>query len=411
MMSSTVDRTSGAGKAAAAAFSFSLCIASVQAGQTQGVPESIGHLPAPLQKALMEVAEAPPQDFVKEHMEAGVIALELGEHEAAARSFDLVLNGITAVYADNERAAQARSLWYEEGQKDFKGEPYERVMAFYYRGLLDLYAGDYENARASFKSGLLQDAFAEEKQNQADVALLIFLQGWASHLLGDDQLAEAAFDEVKSLRPDFEPPAADDNTLILVETGRGPRKLGDGVGHYELVYRPGKYFDEKRAKVKIGDEIIDPYPMESIYWQATTRGGRPVDRIIEGQVKFKQRSESVGSFLTDASTSASLGSLSATGMSDGTANTLGMVGVAALFFSAKSKPKVDTRYWDNLPDGVHTETLRMESPPEEVMVGYLTKTGKPLPDLTRDYEVHTDPRGNHLIWARSRYAYLGENTP
>ena len=48
-------------------------------------------------------------------------------------------------------------------------------MAYYYRGVLYLRDGDYENARASFKGGMLQDGFAEEEQNRSDFALLSFL--------------------------------------------------------------------------------------------------------------------------------------------------------------------------------------------------------------------------------------------
>ena len=125
-------------------------------------------------------------------MQSGLAAFDSGELDLAERSFDEVLNGIETVFADSRQAAKARSLWRAENSKVFKGEPYERAMAYYYRGLLYMHDGDYENARACFKGGVLQDAFAEEKQNRCDFALLIFLQGWASQCLGDTALAEAA---------------------------------------------------------------------------------------------------------------------------------------------------------------------------------------------------------------------------
>ena len=109
-------------------------------------------------------------------MRIGTSALQMGYYDLAKMCFDQCLNYIEAVYADNEKAKQARSLWYEEGMKDFKGEPYERVMAYYYRGLLYIQDSDFENARACFKAGVIQDAFAEERQHQCDFALLLFLE-------------------------------------------------------------------------------------------------------------------------------------------------------------------------------------------------------------------------------------------
>jgi tetratricopeptide (TPR) repeat protein len=131
----------------------------------------------------------------------GIDALQIGHLEIAKKCFDNALNYIEAVFADNEKAKKARSLWYEEGMKDFKGEPYERVMAYYYRGLLYLIDKDYENARACFKAGIIQDAFAEENQNRCDFALLLFLEAYSCLKLGDHQLATAAFDRTSLFPP------------------------------------------------------------------------------------------------------------------------------------------------------------------------------------------------------------------
>ena len=44
--------------------------------------------------------------------------------------------------------------------------------------------GDYENARASFKGGMLQDTLAADEKFNADFASLAFLEGWSSHCMG-----------------------------------------------------------------------------------------------------------------------------------------------------------------------------------------------------------------------------------
>ena len=158
--------------------------------------------PEPLKPHYATLMRQGQRNAVLNEMRIGLGAAELGARAAAAESFDHALGAIEAVYADTETAAKARSLWSAEAYKDFKGEPYERAMAYYYRGLLYLRDGDYENARASFKGGMLQDAFAEEEQNRSDFALLAFLEGWASRCAGNKDLAVQGFEEVGRLKSD-----------------------------------------------------------------------------------------------------------------------------------------------------------------------------------------------------------------
>ena len=123
-------------------------------------------------------------------------------------------------------------------------------MVFFYRGLLFLRAADYENARAAFRRGQLQDAFAEELQHQSDFALLLFLEAWASHLNGDADLRDEALERVARLRPDFPGIAPDADTLVLVETGTAPRKLGDGAAHGADAL--GRSIDHRAAAAAVG---------------------------------------------------------------------------------------------------------------------------------------------------------------
>lgn len=360
-----------------------------------------------LQPVVAQILQDGAQNAVLHHLRLGVRALEIGQREVAARSFDEALGAISSVYADNEAAARARSLWYEEGSKDFRGEPYERAMAFYYRGLLDLMDGEYDTARASFRSGVLQDAFAEEEQHRADFALLIYLDGWASHLLGDHALAREAFDEARVFRPDLPLPAADDNVLVIAESGPSPRKLADGIGHAELVYRRGRRFTEQRAALITPEGATELYPIEDIFWQASTRGGRPIDAILEGQVRFRATAEGIGTVLSDGALAVAETRSWAAGTSgsSGTANVVGAVGIVALALASRAKPRADTRYWDNLPDAVHVGTrLVMRDAQPEWGVQYLDRGRRPVDGLERPVAVHWDPRGNGIVWVRSRYS-------
>ncbi|NQU41997.1 hypothetical protein HQ520_01840 [bacterium] len=357
-----------------------------------------------------EVAQDGSHDYVLNQMRAGLAALDTGYFDLAEQSFEEAAIRIESIYADNPRAASARSLWYEEGMKEFKGEPYERAMTYYYLGLLYLRRGDFENARACFKNGILQDAFAEEEQNRCDFALLIFLEGWASHCLGDSALAEAAYEEVLRLRPDFQIPDPCDNLLLIAETGHAPRKLADGVGHYEMVYRRGKGFSENRAAVRLSGETRQLYPIEDIAWQAMTRGGRPIDRILAGQVIFKKRNEEIGTALSDvAANTMILASTSEKNQDELRALSLalGLVSVLPLAIASKIKPRADTRYWDNLPDVVHVTTLRAPTADRTLSALFREKDGNIQPSLSRTCKIHWEPaRRASLAWTRSQSALL-----
>ena len=99
--------------------------------------------PKPLQPLYQKLYLEGKRNQVLNGMQIGLAAMELKEFDLAHRIFEDVVGQIELVYAETESAANARSLWFEEGAKDFKGEPYERAMAYYYLGLLDMWKGDY----------------------------------------------------------------------------------------------------------------------------------------------------------------------------------------------------------------------------------------------------------------------------
>lgn len=359
--------------------------------------------PAYAQPLYRKLFQEGKRNEVLNRMEIGTAAFYRGDIDLARENFDAALQVIETVYANNEAATQARSLWHEEGRKDFKGEPYERAMAYYYRGLIYMIDGQYDNARASFVSGLMQDAFAEEEQNRSDFAVMLLLAGWSAQKMGSPVLAEEAYAELKTLRPDFPIPNANDNVLVLAETGFSPRKLADGMGHYELVFRPGKNFKEKHVIVNTGGQALALEPVESVYWQATSRGGRPVDKIIEGKAAFANTTADVGRELAQLGIAAKVWSPGLGGSSGQVGNTLALIGVASMALSANVKPRADIRYWSRLPDAVHSATMRAN--PSNVsawQAQYTDLNGNPVAVQSGVFRHYKDPQGNHLIWHSSR---------
>ena len=299
-----------------------------------------------------------PRTAVLNRMEIAVQAFYAGDTATAAAALDDDILAIERVWADSEGAAKARSLWYAEDEKEFKGEPYERVMVYYYRGLLYMLAGDFENARAVFRGGLVQGAFPEEGNSHTDFASLQFLIGWTSACMGELERAGEAYDKLAGLRPDFKPPSAADRVLIVVETGFSPRKISDGVGHYELKFRRGKNFTENKAVLTLADaKRRDAYAMDDIFWQSSHRGGREVDKILLGKVEFRQTMEAVGSGLSTVGNTALLVAPLLGGAAGQAAAGVSLLGAAQMAIAVHTRTEADTRYWSGLPDMVHIAFL------------------------------------------------------
>lgn len=287
------------------------------------------------------------RDAVINYHGLAMAALNNLDYDVAASALDEEIYRIELVYADNPTAKMARSKFNKEALKNFKGEPYERALVFLKRGLLYLYEDDYENARAMFESGLLQDSLADNTEYTHDYAALEFLSGWSSFCNGDDGLAEESFKRVLALNNEISIPGAEDNFLLYKEIGYGPKKIGVGEYKEMLKFQDQLAYEQRNIngfEYRFGENIIMAQPMEDIFWQATTRGGREIDLINEGKAVFKENTEefadtmidvaaaaSYSSLLTDNSDMANLGAASAA------------LGLVSMFMSAQTKPAADLR--------------------------------------------------------------------
>jgi len=285
----------------------------------------------------------------------GLLSMELGYYADAEKAFDGALDRIEAFTNKDKQAEKATSSTRLEVNKDFKGEPYERAMAYYYRGLLYLRKGDYDNARASFKAAEYQDTVAGEESFQSDFALLTYLQGWASHCAGDGSQAADSFEQAARIDEKLKAPGPNDNLLVLAELGHGPLKAGDGQYQERLVFRPGSSLPENGAIVTLGSgrttRAWPLTPAANIYTQASTRGGRAIDGILDGKAQFKAGLETTSSVVS------SVGTSFAEQMGG---NALYAQGAGALIgmFSKSVRPAADTRMWDSLPSTILVGTTR-----------------------------------------------------
>jgi tetratricopeptide (TPR) repeat protein len=336
------------------------------------------------------------RNAVLNYARIGTAAFETGENEAAGKAFDEALNRIEAVYADNPQAEAARSKFTKENAKDFKGEPYERAMAYYYRGLAYLVEGDYENARASFKGGMLQDTLAANEQFNADFASLAFLEGWSSRCMGRKDAAASAFAEAHKLRSELTPPSAEDNLLLIAESGTAPTKIGSGEFKEKMEPHRGTP-GAVRIAFTVDQTVVPAMPAEDVWFQASTRGGRQVQAILDGKAEFKDGMNKAGA----VGVGAGLGMMNAgSRYNDNNMAAAGAIvmlaGLMAHAAAAATTPEADLRYWDNLPDNLYFATLRM--PAGEVSVTMPDRMNKPV-------QMRVSRKGNCAIgWGRTHSA-------
>jgi tetratricopeptide (TPR) repeat protein len=309
-----------------------------------GGREWVDSKPQPLRKFYSALLRDGEYNAVANFAKLGQAAIAAGEYTTAEWAFDQALDRIEAIYANDEAAKAARSKFSTEGIKDFKGDPYERAMAYYYRGLLYLRTGDYGNARASFVSAEYQDTLSEAEEFQSDFAVMNFLAGWSARCMGSDALATESFAAAAKIDPKLAEPAAGLNTLHIVETGMGPVKLMRGSGGQMVGLVRSVDFTPEDAKPTVRG--VQLARAADINFQATTRGGRKFDAIMNGKVAFK---DTMGTISDVAMTATSM-----------LADQLGPVGsLVGLFGSLGSgalsdatKTQVDVRYWDTLPDTI-----------------------------------------------------------
>jgi tetratricopeptide (TPR) repeat protein len=321
-------------------------------------------VPEALHAGYQAMARQGARNYVLNQIEIGLDALQLCELRIAGRAFDAALDAIESTYAEDAAAKRARSKFKSESEKTFRGEPYERVMAYYYRGILFILEDDLENARACFRGGMRHDAFVEDEQHRNDFASLLYLEAWCSLRLGQADTAADSLRFLRELKPDAPVPAADHNLLVIAETGHSPRKVGVGANRSELTYERGA--SSKAPRVTIGSRAQTLHELEDVYWQASTRGGRPVDRVLAGKVQFKDNMDGTGKALGALGTGVLTHSQTMKNRRKRQQVELASAGVmvlGALFSSVGDsvKPEADLRRWRNLPDRLYLTSLASDA--------------------------------------------------
>ena len=329
-------------------------------------------------------------------------ALRRGDYDAAKAKLDDAIAQIGGIITNDVAAARARSLFTSESNKTFLGEPYERVMAYYYRGILYWRDGEIDNARACFRSGQVIDSDPENAHYDADYILLDYLDGLATAKLHGD--GDASFERAQKRAGEknaLPPYSATSNVLVFAEYGYGPRKYASGqYGEQLRFYADDSPTHSARLVLDHGKRIVPLPAYDDLGYQATTRGGRVMDHILGNKAQFKTTTNFAGDVALAGSViardEARRRERKGKDADDAqaTAFGLGVLGVIGKIAAAATQPQADTRQWDNLPQRLSFAAVKLPLGEHVGKLEFLNRDGEVLEQRTQrvTISVATDDR-------------------
>jgi tetratricopeptide (TPR) repeat protein len=342
------------------------------------------------------IQNGPPRDKVLWQYRTAAAAMRQGKFDMAKADLDDALTTLQGIYGPDPNARKARGYFHAESKKTFIGEPYERAMAYIYRGILYWRNGEPDNARACFRSAELEDSDTENHEYAGDWVLPDYLDGLATVKLGGDgsdalKRAETSAKGVKL--PPYNPKA---NVLIFFEFGPGPTKFATGEYAEELRFHVAPS-PVRSAEFKIDSGDYPAVPTDDVWFQASTRGGRVMDHILANKAVFKKSTDIAGDV-------ALFGGLSTAAVSrDRTAQEVGvgvaLAGLVSKAFSAATTPEADTRAWDNLPRYLSFANLELASGPHTLTVQFKDAAGRDVSGLNKaiNFDVPADGKDKVLF--------------
>ena len=379
------------------------------------------------------------------------------------------LRNIVFRMQDFRADGQFRAMIGSEDRKEWKGDPFEKMMAFLYLGEMLYASGDYGNALAMTKSAILADTGTSRMPYRSDFVPAFVLQALVFDALGEAGNAERslehaidalylregtaalsarlddvgydgdadlkaeeaarvllltalpagqmahprdphaavdaalsraaelrgqALDGARKNRPPelrgltrgalnrsfdvLEPltrgwhDALEDEALVLterlardesflrglldgpsmvvwIEAGRGPTKWADGDYGEILRIRPGR--GGHVPDVRLDGQPLSPHYLDSVTWQAQTRGSRAVDGFLKGKAVFKDAAPFLGYAALVA------GDIARASQDAGDSGLVGtllyIAGAVTWVAGAVTNPRADTRTWYELPDELY----------------------------------------------------------
>ena len=336
------------------------------------------------------IEKGPPRDKLLWQYRLALAEMRRGQFDAAKPVLDDALLTLGGLYGKDSEARKSRRLFQQESKKTFIGEPYERAMAYFYRGILYWRDGERDNARACFRSAEFEDSDAEKGEYTCDYTLFDYLDGFATAKLGGD--GSDAFQRAEKNARGARPPPYDTkvNTLVFLDFGPGPLKYGAGQYGEQLRFRT-QVSPVQSAQLRLDAQIVNIKPADDLNFQATTRGGRAMDYVLANKAVFKSGASAVGDVALVT------GAILA---SDRDTNEAGAallaVGLLSKLASAATTPQADVRCWEGLPQFLALGQFRLSPGQHTLTVDFLDATGAARADFGK-HVAFTVPEGRDAV--------------
>jgi tetratricopeptide (TPR) repeat protein len=369
-----------------------LALAACQAPPMRRAPEYSSDLVAEGKKL---IAQAPARDRNLWRLRVALLALKEGRHAEARELFDQALPPAGTVLIGDATTRRARGLFAPEKAKVFYGEPFERAMGWFYRGLLYWRDGEPDNARACFRTAQLFDA-APDRDHRGDWILMDYLDGLASAKLGGDsraalQRARAAAGKIQL--PDYDASA---NVLVFLQFGYGPLKKSGGDVGERIIYAGGNSRTQS-ARVRAAGRGTNAPALDNLTFQATTRGMRQMDWVLARKARVKKTADLVG----DVSFLPGVILAQPEGTRDVGLALLG-AGIAAKAVGGSTQPRSDTRTWNNLPQHLAFAALRLPPGSQPLEVEFFDADNNLIPALGRTLTIEVKTRGDTVVFVADK---------
>lgn len=275
---------------------------------------------------------------------------------------------------------KALSSWHGEVNKVYKGAPHEMSMFYVLMGLSFAERGEFSDAWRCVQNGILHDNDSKEEKYRSDFALLLYLGAVFADKAGEADGAaqcrrrlretlDAMADRSKSIDAPLD--NSNPDTLVLVWSGTPPTYGRDGEYGQTRTTLPGEGcpFEYVTVVTADGREIVMPPKTGDINYQATTRGGRLMDNVLQDKADLKddmklfaQASSTISGFLFGMALNQLGGSPHELLIS----GSLAAGGIAFLVFDGlfcwaydSADPRADIRSWVTLPGSLDILPLNL----------------------------------------------------